>query len=130
MTVLGTVQAADVKSCTQSQIEIVPQRVYCVSRAYHMMPFTVDDASRSEAEIAASEAKDIQTAHKRVGQDTRLDNRCIDLRAPAQNAIMRINSGVCDLWREACKVRILAPPQAPFSLILMSGQRICRDPYS
>jgi hypothetical protein len=32
----GTVQAADVKSCTQSQIEIVPQRVYCVSRAYHM----------------------------------------------------------------------------------------------
>jgi len=80
--------------------------VYCVSRAYHMMPFTVDDVSRSEAEIAASEAKDIQTAHKRVGQDTRLDNRCIDLRAPAQNAIMRINSGVCDLWREACKVRL------------------------
>jgi aspartyl/asparaginyl-tRNA synthetase len=101
--ILGTVQAADVKSCTQSQIEIVPLRVYCVSRAYHMMPFTVDDVSRSEAEIAASEAKDIQTAHKRVGQDTRLDNRCIDLRAPAQNAIMRINSGVCDLWREACK---------------------------
>jgi len=101
--VLGTIQAADVKSCTQSQIEIVPQRVYCVSRAYHMMPFTVDDVARSESEIAASEAKDIQTAYKRVGQDTRLDNRCIDLRAPAQNAIMRINSGVCDLWREACK---------------------------
>ena len=94
------------KSCTQSQIEIVPQRVYCVSRAYHMMPFTVDDVSRSEAEIAASEAKDIQTAHTRVGQDTRLDTRCIDLRAPAQNAIMRINSGVCDLWREACKVQL------------------------
>ena len=80
--------------------------MYCVSRAYHMMPFTVDDVSRSEAEIAASEAKDIQTAHTRVGQDTRLDNRCIDLRAPAQNAIMRINSGVCDLWREACKVQL------------------------
>ena len=31
----------------------------------------------------------------RVGQDTRLDYRWIDLRTPANQAIMRISSGVC-----------------------------------
>ena len=36
----------------------------------------------------------------RVGQDTRLDYRWIDLRTPANQAIMRISSGVCTLFRE------------------------------
>ena len=36
--VLGTVQAACVQSCTQSHIEIVPRRIYCVSRACRIMP--------------------------------------------------------------------------------------------
>jgi hypothetical protein len=39
-----------------------------IHNVFIRMPFTVDDVSRSESEIAASEAKDIQTAHKRVGQ--------------------------------------------------------------
>ncbi len=36
----------------------------------------------------------------RVGQDTRLDFRWIDLRTPANQAIMRLSSGVCTLFRE------------------------------
>jgi aspartyl-tRNA synthetase len=35
-----------------------------------------------------------------VNQDVRLDNRIIDLRVPANQAIMRIQSGVCQLYRE------------------------------
>lgn len=36
----------------------------------------------------------------RVGQDVRLDNRVIDLRTVANQAIFRIQSGVCTLFRE------------------------------
>jgi len=35
-----------------------------------------------------------------VSQDTRLDNRVIDLRTPANQAIFRVQSGVCTLFRE------------------------------
>ena len=37
----------------------------------------------------------------RVGQDTRLDNRTLDLRTPANNAIFRLQSAVCALFRSA-----------------------------
>ena len=33
--------------------------------------------------------------------DTRLDNRVIDLRTPANQAIFRLQSAVCQLFREA-----------------------------
>ena len=36
-----------------------------------------------------------------MGQEIRLDNRWLDLRAPAQNAVMRVQSAVCQLFREA-----------------------------
>jgi aspartyl-tRNA synthetase len=35
-----------------------------------------------------------------VGQETRLDNRIIDLRTPANQAIFRLQSAVCTLFRE------------------------------
>jgi nondiscriminating aspartyl-tRNA synthetase len=35
-----------------------------------------------------------------VSQDTRLDNRVLDLRTPASHAIFRVQSGVCQLFRE------------------------------
>jgi len=35
-----------------------------------------------------------------VGLDTRLNNRIIDLRVPTNQAIMRLQSGVCRLFRE------------------------------
>lgn len=36
-----------------------------------------------------------------VNQDTRLDNRVLDLRTPANQAIFRLEGGVCKLFREA-----------------------------
>lgn len=36
----------------------------------------------------------------KVNQDTRLDNRVIDLRTPANQAIFRLEGGVCKLFRD------------------------------
>lgn len=36
----------------------------------------------------------------KVNQDTRLDNRVIDLRTPANQAIFRLEAGICKLFRD------------------------------
>ena len=97
--VYGTLVAADVKSCTQNDVEISIRKLFVVSRAPSMLPFLLEDASRSEAEIEASQSTERPFA--KVTQDVRLNNRWLDLRVPANNAIMRIKSGVTMLYRES-----------------------------
>lgn len=41
-----------------------------------------------------------QNLQIKVNQDTRLDNRVLDLRTPANQAIFRLESGVCKLFRD------------------------------
>merc|ERR1712012_1413595 len=36
----------------------------------------------------------------KVNQDTRLDNRVLDLRTPTNQAIFRLEAGVCQLFRD------------------------------
>ena len=97
--VYGTLVAADVKSCTQNDVEISIRKLFVVSRAPSMLPFLLEDASRSEAEIEASQ--NTERPFAKVTQDVRLNNRWLDLRVPANNAIMRIKSGVTMLFRES-----------------------------
>lgn len=44
--------------------------------------------------------KDPNSLNIRVNQDTRLDNRVLDLRTPANQAIFRLEAGVCRLFRD------------------------------
>ena len=95
----GTLQAAQVKSCSVTDVELSIQRVYVVSSAEAILPFQLEDAGRPEAEVEASQSTD--RPFPRIGQELRLDNRWLDLRVPANNCIMRIQSGVCQLFRES-----------------------------
>ena len=78
-----------------------------------MLPFQIEDASRlvtdqtAEGIGSGGDAKKDQEEEKAEGeklavvkQDIRLNNRIIDLRVPANQAIFRIQSGVCVLYRE------------------------------
>jgi len=82
-----------VASCTQSNVELQVEKLFCVGRS-QALPLQLADAGRSEVEYE----KDASLV--RVGQDVRLDNRVIDLRTLANQAIFRIQSGVCALFRE------------------------------
>lgn len=44
--VYGEVQAANVKSCTQKTVEIAIRKIFVVSRAPVVLPFSIEDASR------------------------------------------------------------------------------------
>ena len=94
----GTLTEADVKSCSVQNLELNIERIHTVSKAAAMLPFLVEDAARSEQEI--EDSQDTERPFPRLGQELRLDNRWMDMRAPAQNAIMRVQSGVCQLFRE------------------------------
>ena len=97
--VRGTLVAADVKSCSQSSVELQLIEAVLISAAAPKLPFEIADAGRSEAEIAASEGS--ERPFPRIGQDARLNSRWIDLRVASNQAIMRTQSAICTLFREA-----------------------------
>lgn len=95
----GTLVESDVRSCSVQTVEIKISRIHSVAKANAILPFLVEDAARSEAEVDASQ--ETERPFPRLGQELRLDNRWMDLRAPANNAILRVQSMVCQLFRES-----------------------------
>lgn len=80
-----------VESCTQKDVELSLLEVWVVSTAKAQLPLLIEDASRPVTDDAGLST---------VNQDTRLDNRVLDLRTPANHAIFKLESGVCRLFRE------------------------------
>ncbi|KAI9173334.1 aspartate--tRNA ligase dps1 [Blastocladiella emersonii ATCC 22665] len=84
-----------VKSCTVQDAELRVHSVFVESTSAERLPFSLEDASRPETDFEDTDAK-----YVRVNLDTRLNNRVIDLRTQTNQAIFRIQSGVCQLFRE------------------------------
>lgn len=82
-----------IKSATIQNLEVHITKLYTISETPEQLPILIEDASRSEAE---AEAAGLPV----VNLDTRLDSRVIDLRTVTNQAIFRIQSGVCALFRE------------------------------
>jgi len=93
--VLGEITVPDVPiaSCTQQHVEIQVTKLFCVSRAAAELPLQLEDACRTDVELQADPEL------PRVNQDVRLNNRVIDLRTAANQAIFKLQSGVCELFR-------------------------------
>jgi len=90
-----------VESATQSDVELEVLQIFTISRSAPTLPFQLDDASRVEVAVSGNQDDAAAAADgPRVGLDTRLNFRCLDLRTPANQAIMRLQSGVTSLFRE------------------------------
>ena len=74
-----------------AQVELKVRSIHCVSRA-DGLPFELADAMRSEEDLKREDAQ-----FSTVQQDTRLENRWIDLRTPVNQAIFRVQSAVCQV---------------------------------
>ncbi|KAJ1721700.1 aspartate--tRNA ligase dps1 [Coemansia biformis] len=83
-----------VKSCSVGDAELRVAKLFVISDVVKLLPFSLEDASRSELEYQ----KDPTLV--RVERSTRLDGRVFDLRTPANNAIFKIQAAVCQLFRE------------------------------
>ena len=105
----GTVTVPDspVESATQKMVEIHISAFHCISKAKQALPFLMEDACRQDSgkEADFGAYNEDEEVHRddgliHVGQKMRLDNRWIDLRTPANQAIFRIESMVGVLFRE------------------------------
>lgn len=81
-----------VESCTQSDVELHVTQIFVISAAEPRLPILLEDAMRPETESEQALAS--------VSQDTRLDNRIIDLRTITNQAIYKVEGGVCKLFRD------------------------------
>jgi aspartyl-tRNA synthetase len=102
-----TVPNDPVESATQKMVEIQITSFHCVSKAKKALPFLMEDACRPDAEKETdvgeyNEDEQVQAEDGlvRIGLKNRLDNRWLDLRTPANQSIMRIESMVGLLFRE------------------------------
>jgi len=88
----GVVVAVEqpITSATQKDVEVRVDKIFVVSKSDPRLPLQIEDASRPET--------DEDLAH--VNQDTKLDNRIIDLRTTTNQALYRIQAGICRLYRE------------------------------
>lgn len=86
--------SSKIESCTEQSLELSALEIYLVSAAKPQLPLQIEDASRPEKN------NDPNSLNIRVNQDTRLDNRVLDLRTPANQAIFRLEAGVCRLFRD------------------------------
>ncbi|KAL6561709.1 hypothetical protein OROMI_017310 [Orobanche minor] len=84
---------------TSQQVEIQVRKIHCVNRAAALLPINVEDAARSEVEIEKALLENREQL-VRVNQDTRLNNRVLDLRTPANQAIYRLEHQVIKLFRK------------------------------
>ena len=82
-----------------AQVELKVRSIRCVSRA-DSLPFELADAMRAEEDLKREDAQ-----YSTVQQDTRLENRWIDLRTPVNQAIFRVQSAVCQVrWQDLVPV--------------------------
>jgi len=97
----------EIDGCSQ-QMELQVKEIWCVNKSVPILPFQLEDASRivldQKAEDKPAAKDDEETkdgeAMPVVRQDVRLNNRIIDLRVPTNQAIFRLQSGVCQIYRE------------------------------
>lgn len=105
---VSTPEGGRVEKCSVSTVELAASKIYIVSRADEKLPMTLDDAARPLGDTAGSggeaggeaNEQDGAITRPRVTRDTRLDARVVDLRVPAHGSLMRVQSGVCQLFRE------------------------------
>ncbi|XP_044751429.1 aspartate--tRNA ligase, cytoplasmic [Coccinella septempunctata] len=86
--------ASEIAGCTQNDVELIATELWVVSSSDPQLPLQIEDASRPE------KPEDAEGLNIKVKQDTRLDNRVLDLRTSANQAIFKLEGGVCRLFRE------------------------------
>ncbi|KAG2154904.1 hypothetical protein DEU56DRAFT_771068 [Suillus clintonianus] len=93
---LGTVLKSreSIKSCSIDDVEIHVSELWLVAGVEGRLPFSLEDASRSET------APEVEGQFNKVLLDTRLNNRIVDLRTQTNQAIFKLQHAIGDLFRE------------------------------
>lgn len=78
-----------ITATSHSGVELKVRKIHTVMESQRILPFSIEDASRKESDEGA-----------KVSFDTRLNSRWLDLRTPASGAVFRLQSRVCQYFRQ------------------------------
>ena len=97
-----TIHKVDTKvdKVSQQLVELRVGKLFVVSPVAPDIPFLTKVAMSAIDDEEAGMQEETKKAKRNVSQETRLNHRHIDLRTPCSQAVMRISSGVCSLFRE------------------------------
>jgi aspartyl-tRNA synthetase len=84
----------EIKQASIHEVEISIEKLHVITAPTSSLPFQVEDAGRSLAELTRPDAH-----YPRIGQTTRLVNRVVDLRTPVSHSIFRLRAGITNLFR-------------------------------
>ena len=101
--VVSEPESGKVEKCSINNLELIINKIYIVSKSDNTLPLTLDDASRPiTMNYDDGDGDDDKDAgiRPRVTRDTRLDSRIVDLRAAPHGSLMRLQSAICELFRE------------------------------
>ncbi|PSN62947.1 aspartyl-tRNA synthetase [Corynespora cassiicola Philippines] len=92
----------EVTGATIHNVEISVHDLHVEAPVTESLPFNVYEAEVTQAEVDEELAKNEQKEGHRVkiSDRTRLNNRVIDLRTTTSQGIFRIQSGICNLFRQ------------------------------
>lgn len=102
-----------IASCTKQDVELGVEAFFCASKSEPRLPLQVVDAARSQREVEEAAAKNPDAKFVNIGIDTRLNNRMLDLRTPANQAILKLNSAVGNYFREYLNSRSFTEIHSP-----------------
>ncbi|GMH88712.1 hypothetical protein TL16_g11235 [Triparma laevis f. inornata] len=100
-----TIPSDPVEKCTQKDVEISVTSFHMVAPSA-VLPFQMEDACRpdcdKQSDVGEYTGEEVESSDGliRVGQETRLNYRWLDLRTPANQSIFRVNSMVGHLFRD------------------------------
>ena len=100
--VTGTIAVANkpIEGTSQSDIELEGHTMHVITESLPVLPFQLADASKRLPEGALETATNSTEQSCVVNQDTRLDNRWLDLRTPGSYAIFNLQSKMQQFFRE------------------------------
>ncbi|KAA6411840.1 MAG: aspartyl-tRNA synthetase [Lasallia pustulata] len=96
----------EIRGASEHHFEILIRELHVISRPTESLPMHAYEADASRRSSEDGDEKD-QEEDSRKSEDrrvqisdrARLNNRLIDLRTPTANAIFKVNSGICNLFR-------------------------------
>lgn len=86
-----------IKSTTVNHYELAIERAFVISQAAANLPLLVTDAMRSDSAYVTKNGEPCEYVNP--GRDTRLNNRVLDLRTPANQAIFRVRACIAQEFR-------------------------------
>ncbi|KAJ6484696.1 hypothetical protein C8R45DRAFT_290382 [Mycena sanguinolenta] len=89
-----------VRSASVQDVEVLVFQIHLVSGIEGRLPFSLEAASSPDGEEATRDNDRRPQQFDRVLLDARLRNRVLDLRTPTNQAVFKLQSAICDLFRE------------------------------